>query len=171
MRDFTMLQINVLHKKQPLFTVSIKDCRVDTFMSGGPGGQHKNATQSAVRITHTASGATGQGVDSRDQPKNKAAAFSKMVNSETFRKWLRVEVARRVGSIGEVTTTERAIHQRGGGYVRTYHFKRNEVVDHRTGKHYELDPVLDGSGLGEVMTDLLIHYAPLSPQPSKLVKG
>lgn len=149
------MKITLLHKKEPLFSVSLKDCRVDTFQSGGPGGQHKNATQSAVRITHLASGAVGQGADSRDQPKNKRAAFEKMVNSAKFREWLRLEVARRIGEAAEAGTKLESKRE----YIRTYYFKRHEVTDHRTGKSYQLEPVLDGSGLDEIITDCRIAEA------------
>lgn len=144
----TDLKINILHKKELLFSVSIKDCRVDTFQSSGPGGQHKNATQSAVRISHLPSGATGQGVDSRDQPKNKLAAFEKLVNSGKFRKWLQIEVARRIGTVDTAAPNK-------GQQIRTYHFKRHEVVDHRTNKIYNLEATLDGSGLDTIIADTL----------------
>ena len=34
------------------FSVTLDDCRVDTFRSGGKGGQHQNKTESGVRVTH-----------------------------------------------------------------------------------------------------------------------
>ena len=44
--------------KHKLFSVTLDDCRVDTFCSGGKGGQHQNATKSGVRITHLAADVT-----------------------------------------------------------------------------------------------------------------
>lgn len=72
-----------------MFTVTIKDCEVQTFRSGGKGGQNQNKVESGVRVVHKASGAVGEARDSRDQPRNKQAAFSRMANSAKFQRWAR----------------------------------------------------------------------------------
>lgn len=78
------------------FSVTIKDCRVDTFRSGGKGGQNQNKVESGVRVVHPPSGAVGEARDSRDQLQNKRAAFRRMADSDTFRAWHRTEIARRI---------------------------------------------------------------------------
>jgi protein subunit release factor B len=83
--------------KQLLFSVTIRDCVVDTFCTGGNGGQHRNATKNGVRVTHPPSGAVGEHRDGRDQPLNKRAAFRKMAESQRFKAWHRIETARRLG--------------------------------------------------------------------------
>lgn len=88
--------------KKLLFSVTIKDCDVDTFTTGGKGGQHRNAKQNGVRITHRASGAVGEHRDGRDQYRNKQDAFRKMAESETFRTWHIMEVARRTGLLEQI---------------------------------------------------------------------
>lgn len=55
-----------------------KDFRVDTFRSGGPGGQNQNKVASGVRITHLETGLSSECREHRDQPRNKAAAFQKL---------------------------------------------------------------------------------------------
>jgi protein subunit release factor A len=75
--------------RQLLFSVTIKDCRVDTFRAGGNGGQHQNKTDSGVRIVHRASGAVGESREERSQLGNKRKAFRKMAESKTFRIWAR----------------------------------------------------------------------------------
>lgn len=50
---------------KPWLSVSIKDCRVDTFRAGGPGGQRQNKVSSGVRIIHEPSGAVGEARDER----------------------------------------------------------------------------------------------------------
>lgn len=55
-----------------------KDFRVDTFASGGKGGQHQNKTQSGVRITHILSGLSSECRETRNQGKNKKIAFRKL---------------------------------------------------------------------------------------------
>lgn len=79
--------------KRLLFSVSIKDCRVDTFRSGGKGGQNQNKVESGVRIFHPPSGAVGEGREYRDQLMNKRAAWKRMVESPKFKIWNRLMVA------------------------------------------------------------------------------
>lgn len=79
--------------KEKLFSVTLKDCRVDTFCSGGKGGQHQNATKSGVRITHLASGAVGESREERYQPVNKRRAFERMAKSKEFQAWVRLVAA------------------------------------------------------------------------------
>ena len=73
--------------RQPLFSVTIEDCRVDTFRAGGKGGQHQNKTETGVRVVHPPSGAVGEARDSRSQHDNKRAAFRRMVESAEFKAW------------------------------------------------------------------------------------
>ena len=77
--------------RQKLFSVSIKDCRVECIAStGGAGGQNKNRRHTAVRIVHEPSGAVGFSADERDQLRNKRAAFRRMAESPSFRAWTRL---------------------------------------------------------------------------------
>jgi len=73
--------------KEPLFSVTKKDFIVETMRGSGAGGQHRNKTDSAVRITHPESGAVGYSQDERSQHQNKRTAFLRLVNSLTFKLW------------------------------------------------------------------------------------
>lgn len=83
--------------RRPWFSVTREQFRFDTFRSGGKGGQNQNKVESGVRCVHELSGATGEARDSRDQPRNRIAAFKRCVESQEFQSWLRNEIARRLG--------------------------------------------------------------------------
>lgn len=59
------------------------------FRGSGLGGQHRNKTESGVRIIHRASGARGESCDTRSQHENKRIAFRRMAESPTFQRWAR----------------------------------------------------------------------------------
>ncbi len=82
--------------KELLFSITKKDFTVQTFRSGGPGGQHQNKVNSGVRIVHKASGARGEARDSRSQPQNKKAAFERLIASPRFQAWMKIELAKRL---------------------------------------------------------------------------
>lgn len=82
--------------REKILSVTLKDCRVDTFRAGGKGGQHQNKTSSGVRVTHHASGAVGEARDERSQLQNKRLAFRRMTETEKFQAWLRVTLGRDV---------------------------------------------------------------------------
>ncbi|MBC8373976.1 MAG: peptide chain release factor-like protein [Planctomycetes bacterium] len=56
-------------------TALLKDCRVDTYKSPGPGGQRKNKVATAVRLVHGPSGVSAQGHQTRSQQRNKTLAL------------------------------------------------------------------------------------------------
>ncbi len=74
--------------RQLLFSVTLKDCVVQTFRSGGKGGQNQNTRDTGVRIIHRASGARGEARDERSQLQNKKLAFRRMADSAIFRAWI-----------------------------------------------------------------------------------
>jgi protein subunit release factor B len=62
----------------------LRECEVETFRASGPGGQHVNKTESAVRLRHLPTGVVVTSRESRSQHRNKATCLTK----------LRAEVAR-----------------------------------------------------------------------------
>ena len=56
----------------------LRECEVDTFRSSGPGGQHVNKTESAVRLTHLPSGVVVTSQQERSQHRNKALCLEKL---------------------------------------------------------------------------------------------
>ncbi len=128
-----------------------EDYRLDLFSASGPGGQHVNKTQSAVRLTHLESGLVVQCQDEKSQHKNKARA-------------LRVLKTRLYELKREQEHAKRAEHRRtlvGSGdrsqRIRTYNFPENRLTDHRINLTlYKLDNILQGN-LDPVIDALLEH--------------
>lgn len=56
-----------------------REVRVETFRGGGPGGQHRNVTDSAVRLIHLPSGLRVVATESRSQHRNREVAFARLI--------------------------------------------------------------------------------------------
>ena len=56
----------------------LRECEIETFRSSGPGGQHVNKTESAVRLRHLPSGVVVSSQQERSQHRNKAMALQKI---------------------------------------------------------------------------------------------
>lgn len=56
-----------------------REVRIDTFRASGPGGQHVNRTESAVRLTHLPSGVVVTASDTRSQGRNRDIAFERLI--------------------------------------------------------------------------------------------
>ncbi|MAW53820.1 MAG: peptide chain release factor 1 [Geminicoccus sp.] len=127
------------------------DYRVDKFGASGPGGQHVNKTESAIRLTHHETGIVVQCQDEKSQHKNLAKAI-RVLKARIYEKKREEEAAKqaeqRKGLIGSGDRSQR---------IRTYNFPQNRLTDHRINLTlYKLDQVLTGD-LNPV-TDALIEY-------------
>lgn len=78
--------------KELAFSVTIKDCKIQAFRSGGKGGQNQNKRDTGVRIIHEPSGAVGESREHRTQLENKRAAFRRMAEHAKFRIWVNVQL-------------------------------------------------------------------------------
>ncbi len=56
----------------------LRECEIDTFRASGPGGQHVNKTETAVRLTHLPSGVVVTSREARSQYRNKALCLQKL---------------------------------------------------------------------------------------------
>jgi len=56
----------------------LAECAVETYRAGGPGGQHRNKTESAVRLTHRPTGVVATATERRSQHENRRRALARL---------------------------------------------------------------------------------------------
>ena len=119
--------------------IDTEDLRIDTYRSGGAGGQHVNKTDSAIRITHLPSGVVVQCQSERSQTQNKAAAMRVLQAKllELKRKEQETEISEIRGEQQEIAW---------GSQIRSYVFHPYSMVkDHRTNVETgNVSAVMDG---------------------------
>lgn len=128
--------------------INPEELRVDTYRSGGAGGQHINKTDSAVRITHLPTGIVVQCQNERSQIQNRETAMKMLLSKLTeLKERERLEEAQSIK--GELKKIE------WGSQIRSYVFCPYTLVkDHRTGfENTNVTAVMDGD-----IGDFIIEY-------------
>lgn len=141
LRHTSFASVDVIAEVEDDIDLEIKEdeIKIDTYRSSGKGGQKVNKTDSAVRITHLATGIVVACQNERSQYKNKATAM-KILKSRLYEKLLdqkRAEMDRFYGDKGEIAW---------GNQIRSYVFQPYQMVkDLRTGAETgNLQAVMDG---------------------------
>ncbi len=116
-----------------------RDLEIDTYGSSGPGGQHMQKNETAIRITHKPTGMVVTCESERSQTQNRLRAMgvlrARLYEMEQAKQDAEIDAARR----SQVGTGERSEK------VRTYNYPQNRVSDHRVGLNsYNLPVVMDG---------------------------
>lgn len=125
------------------------DLRIDTYRSGGAGGQHVNKTESAIRITHIPTGIVVSCQNERSQIQNRETAM-RILRNRLYEYYAQQESEKttmsRRGQVGSGDRSER---------IRTYNYPQSRVTDHRINfTCYQLELFMDGDM--EEMIDALM---------------
>jgi peptide chain release factor 1 len=127
------------------------DYRVDKFNASGPGGQHVNKTESAIRLTHYATGLVVQCQDEKSQHKNLAKAL-RVLKSRLYDAKRAEEMKRRSDQRKSLTGSGDRNER-----IRTYNFPQNRLTDHRINLTlYKLDQIIGGDLQG--VTDAMLEH-------------
>lgn len=120
-------------------TIEPDDLRIDTYRSGGAGGQNVNKVSSAIRITHLPTGIVVQCQNERSQLQNKEMAMRILRG-----KLLELQEREREEQMAEIKGVMKKIEW--GSQIRSYVFQPYTLVkDHRTGvENGNIQAVMDG---------------------------
>ncbi|WP_200899949.1 peptide chain release factor 2 [Clostridium cylindrosporum] len=137
--SFLSIEILPVITQQQDIEIRTEDMKIDTYRSGGAGGQHVNKTESAIRITHLPTGIVVQCQNQRSQHANKDSAL-KMLKS----KLIDLKEREHKERIEDLSGDHSQIAW--GSQIRSYVFQPYTLVkDHRTNKEIgNISAVMDG---------------------------
>jgi len=130
-------------------TVRKDDLEITYYRGSGPGGQHRNKTDSACRMKHKPTGIVTQSEEHKRQGLNRKAAFKRLA-------------AQLVPLMREAACRQVAL-EKIRERIRTYHEPDQRVKDHRSGKTYPYAKTLDGD-LDRIISD--VQHSPAEEEKS-----
>ncbi|KAA3610917.1 MAG: peptide chain release factor 1 [Planctomycetota bacterium] len=130
------------------FELNPDELEITAMRSSGPGGQHVNKTSSAIRVVHLPTGMAVKCQEDKSQHRNKAKAMAmlraRLYELEKQKKDAERSDMRR-NQVGSGDRSQR---------IRTYNWPQNRVTDHRTGRNFSLEQILEGR-LQDLLDSLL----------------
>ena len=144
--------VAIMHEVDEIeIKIEAKDLKVDTFRSGGAGGQNVNKVETAIRITHLPSGIITQCQEERSQGQNKMKAMAMLaaklaqISEEAQAK---ANAGARKVQVGTGDRSEK---------IRTYNFPQNRVTDHRIQVSWHNMPVIMDGGIRELLEEVKLE--------------
>lgn len=128
--------------EQDVLEVNLADLRIDTFRSGGPGGQYQNTTESGVRITHIPTGLVAESREERSQLQNRNRAMSRLRSLLAVRQ--EEERKRELEGINEPKSQSSFGSQIRSYVFMPYQMVKNEITGFSVGN---INDVLNGNFL------------------------
>lgn len=127
--SFTFIDVYPHIDYETQSSIKKSDLKIDNFRGSGAGGQHRNVTDSAVRITHLPTGIVVKIESERSQHKNKKAALDILAI-----KLLELEDLKQKES--DSKNKGKSNIQDWGRQIRSYTIEQNRIKDHRTNIEY-----------------------------------
>jgi len=131
--------------------INASDLNVEVFRAGGPGGQHMQKNETAVRITHQPTGISAVCSDQRSQQQNRERALRVLRSKLYEREQQRQDEQRAQQRRQQVKSGDRSEK------IRTYNFPQDRLTDHRIGlTMHNLSAILNGE-IEELVNALQQH--------------
>lgn len=146
-------------------TIDAKDLWIESFRSGGPGGQNANMSNSAVRVTHIPSGISVVNQEERSNTANREKAI-KLLRARIMESHLKRMSESLVKTRSSQTKTAARSEK-----IRTYNFASNRITDHRLKEEYhDIEKFMEGDLIDD-MADQLKFEEMLQKLNSGKVRG